>query len=509
MALINPPFAGVPDEHAHYWKSWSIALGQINCGSGNEIPASAHELPGVFPPAVQISGGATRYVFGATAEKLFEKDTDALAVGVKAACAAPPLGFLPQAFGLRVGKMLRFSALGDLFLARICNLLVSALLVSLAIRIIPFGKIVLLVVGLLPMTIQQFSSLSYDALHISSCLLFIAYVVKLSSNPQERLRPGEMTLLLALGLVALNIKLGYVGLAFLVFMLPASKFPTPTRSWLFSTAYVGVNVLFFSAVYQIYSGGGFTWGGVFERLGYLGLAVAVALLAASANEQIRRHWRLSAGIFFVGALVAYAVALRYLGTDGGVAGPAGVDPSRQLARVLHAPLQFLNLILEAVYNRFTFYLETFLYKPGWLFRSLHPAWYVFLLAGLAVILRNENESVDLTRRQRLIILAVFVFNAFVIFLSQYIGWTKVGGQAIEGVQGRYLLCIAPLLILFFYKSDFTFRLASLGKHMPALLLAFYLALFGGVYLSIYVIYYDKEPDKPIVTKIQTKLFGHR
>lgn len=507
MAVINPPFAGVPDEHAHYWKSWAIALGQITCGSGNQLPKSAFDLPGNFPPAVKIRGGATRYVFGATAAKLFENDQDALAVGVKAACAAPPMGFLPQVIGLRVGRWLRLSALGDLFLARICNLLVSVLLVYLAIRIIPFGKIVLLVVGLLPMTLQQFSSLSYDALHISACLLFIAYVVKLSCDPRALLRRGEMAVLLALGLFGLNVKLGYVGLSFLVFMLPESKFPTSTRYWLFSTGYVGVNVLFFFAAYQVFSVNDFTGLVVIERLGYIGLATLLALFAASKIETLKRHWRLSTGLFLVGALTTYAVYLRYSVADFGGSGPAGVDSSRQLIQVTHAPLQFLNLVLEAVYNRFTFYLETFLYKPGWLFRSLHPAWYVFLLAGIAIILRNENESVDLTKKQRLICLSVFVINFFVVFLAQYIGWSNVGAQVIEGVQGRYLLCLAPLLIFFFYKSDFTFRLEYLGKHMRAFLFMFYLALFGGVFLSIYVIYYDKEPDKPIVTKIQSKLLG--
>jgi uncharacterized membrane protein len=94
-----------------------------------------------------------------------------------------------------------------------------------------------------------------------------------------------------------------------------------------------------------------------------------------------------------------------------------------------------------------------------------------------------------------------------VFLSQYVGWTNVGANVIEGVQGRYLLSAAPLLIFFFYRAGFTFKHDFIGRHLPALLLIFYLAVFVGVFLSIYNIYYDKEPGRPIVSKINSRLFG--
>lgn len=510
LAVITPPFAGVPDEGAHYWKSWSVALGQFSCSDGNQIPKSAYELPSVnFPPAVKIPGVGTRYVFHDTVERLFDKDTGALTKGGTAVCGTFPAGFLPQAIGLRVGRWLHLSALGDFYLARICNMLVSVFLVYLAIRIIPFGKIVLLFIGLLPMTMQQFSSFSYDALHISSCLLFIAYVVKLSTESKEQLRPGEMALLLALGLVSVNVKLGYVGLAFLVFMLPESKFPTPKRYWLFSTGYVGANVLVFFAAYQAFSGVGFTRAVFSAKMGFVGLLVLAALFLASKIETLKRHWRPATVIAVVGALIVYAAYLLHSGADVGGGGSPGIDSSRQLSYVIRTPIKFLFLVFEAVYYRFNFYLESFLYKPGWLTVSLHPGWYVFLLTGMAFLLRNETEAVSLTRKQRFVALSVFFVNFLMVFLAQYLSWSNVGGNVIEGVQGRYWLCTAPLPIFFFYKSDFTFRHAYIGKHLRALLFIFYLALFGGVVLSIYNIYYDKEPSKPIVTKIREKLSGRR
>jgi uncharacterized membrane protein len=154
-----------------------------------------------------------------------------------------------------------------------------------------------------------------------------------------------------------------------------------------------------------------------------------------------------------------------------------------------------------------FYLETFLFKPGWLRYSLPPWWYLCLLAGMFVLLRNEVEEVPLSRRQRFVLLGTFLANFLVVFFSMYVNWTKVGQGRIEGVQGRYLLGIAPLALLFFYKARFSYRHESIRRHLAAVALWFYLAVFGVVFVYTYKIYYEKRPQVPIATQLREKLVG--
>lgn len=451
MALLNPPFLGVPDEHAHYWRAWAVARGDVRCLPQNKIPKSALELPSTsFPATADVPGVGRRVIFGATVQKLFEKDSGELDVGGRAVCGASPLGHVPQAVGLRLGSLLHLSALGDFYLARVCNLIACALLIALAIRVAPYGKILLLLAGLLPMTIQQCASLSYDGLNIALCFLFIAYVLKLAAPSSEPLRPRQFAILFLLGLLAFNVKLGYVGLSLLVLLIPAARFGS-----------------------------------------------------------VRRYLICSAG--FVAAQAAiFAVASRYLSSgDSGLGNQPGVDAFQQTALVSASPLHFLNLVYFTIYTDIRYYFETTLFKPGWLTASLPPLWYAFLVIGMVLLARNEEEAVPLSKRQRYLILAVFLVNFFAVFYAMYTGWTRVGATRISGVQGRYLLAFFPLLLLFFYKAEFSFRSAFVKRHHGLLLPLFYLVVFGWMLSALFEIYYDKEPNVSYLQRVQDRLAGRR
>lgn len=436
MAIFNPPFNGVPDEHAHYWKAWSVAEGNFVCHEENQIPKSAIELPDNILK-VSVPGSSKKIVFNGLLVKLAEKDSGEMAVGGSAICGATPLGYIPQAIGLRIGQMLHFSALGDFYLARLLNLLASILLVYWAIRVIPFGKIILLLVGLLPMTIQQFSSLSYDSLHIASTFLFIAYIIKLACEKDAPLSKKQMLALFAIALLGFNVKTGYFLLSFLVFILPVGKFKNKKQYWLFTIGFVLINSIVFLGLYKYSQGAG----------------------GAAAQAE------------------------------------GAINASRQLAYVLGHPLDFFGVLFNQVYDKFNFYMETLLFKSGWLKNDMPQIWYVFVMIGMFLLARNEKETVELTKKQRFIFLFVFVINFVLVYLGLYLAWTKVGFDKISGVQGRYFLGIFPLILLFFYKSGFSFKFEFIKRHMQTFIVIFFLAAFLFVFQNIYEIYYDKTPKE--------------
>jgi hypothetical protein len=81
MAVFNPPFAGVPDEPAHFYKSWSVAEGNFKCSNENSIPKSAQELPDKIKP-VSYEGAGKKFVVTNFKNLLFTKsDNEMVTIG--------------------------------------------------------------------------------------------------------------------------------------------------------------------------------------------------------------------------------------------------------------------------------------------------------------------------------------------------------------------------------------------------------------------------------------------
>lgn len=429
MVFFNPPFAGVPDEGAHYSKLLSVANGYFRCNGQNVVSRDANNLPDEIKP-VKIEGVGERMSLSKIKKALLEKDSGEMQTISGSGCSFIPFAFVASSVGLDIGRLLHLSPLADFYLARLCNLLFAVFAIYWAIRIIPFGKTILFLLALLPMTVQQLSSVSYDSFHIAFIFLFIAYVLKLAYGNEDKINRKEIVWLALLSLIALNAKPGYFLLSGLIFLLPAGKFVNKKEYW---TSVVS----------------------------FLALNIGAVLLAQS---------------FFAGGSSNFR---------------NGVNPDMQLSLILHAPWRFAWVIFNSLYNDILFYFETFIFKPGWLNDSLPSLWYIFMLIGLIVLIKNEDEDVLLAKKQRWIMLAVFLANLSAVFLGLYLLWSKVGGDKVQGTQGRYFLSTFPLLIFVFYKSKFSLRMNWIKKNRNLAVLIFMLVAFFFAIQSVYEIYYDK------------------
>jgi len=441
MAVFNPPFTGVPDEQDHYWKAWSIANGYFWCTGNNVIPKSAENLPKRIEP-VKIEGiNGKKIALRKIYDALIAEDSNKTKVISGAFCTAMPFGYLPQALGLNIGRIFHFSPLLDFYLARLFNLLLVIAITFWAIRIIPFGKIILLLIGLLPMTVQQIASLSYDGLHISLIFLFLAYILKLAAEKEVGIGKKEMIFLFLLSLIGFNIKPGYFVLSLLVFLLPINKFRNKKTYWFFVIFFVSVNIIIFLIIQNLFRNG------------------------ISAKE--------------------------------------GIDVQHQMLNVIHDPLNFIYIAMQTFYKKIIFFIETFIFKPGWLNDSLSYVFYLFAIFGLIILIKNEEEKVNLTNCQRWILLGTFLACFFVVFLSLYAIWTKVGAEVVSGVQGRYFLSIFPILVLSFYKSKFNFLFQIIKNNRNLAIIVFLIILFIFSFQKIYQIHYDKNKNsKSSLRKVQ-------
>ena len=158
-----------------------------------------------------------------------------------------PAIYLPQAIGIWIGLHTHQSPYQTWQLGRMSNLLLYIMLFSLAIAIIPRGKMFMAVIGALPHGMFIASSLMSDALFISLCAVFIALFMAITTRREQASRK-EMIAISALTVLLFMCKIVYASLAILILVLPRRILSTKRKS-----LYLGVSAITAVVVYGTWS----------------------------------------------------------------------------------------------------------------------------------------------------------------------------------------------------------------------------------------------------------------
>lgn len=363
QVFIVPPLQ-VPDEGDHWFRAWAMTDGQLTADRQGMVT-----LPGVFAPTVDLY---TRVLVASGKERLpvsldgqagfsgyddlFNGSGPAGTVKVVSRVASyGPVGYLPQAAGVALGRLVGAPPLTCFYLARLANLLAAVALLFFAIRLAPFGKQLFLLLGLLPMTMYELSSASCDALTIAGAMFFTALV--LSASTRDRLRRIDVALVLATAALLLNVKPGYWALVLLVLLIRPAQL-----------------------------------GGRGRYLAFLaGNAVVVA------------------GVF----LIVYLLT----GTGARVQTVGG--SASQLQFILHQPLGFLGIVWDNIQNNLLAWAFESIGIFGWLTIALPPTLYFVALAGGIGLFFAMSETVSLKRWRRVLLAAVGVVVFLTIAVALY------------------------------------------------------------------------------------------
>ena len=216
FAVCMPPFQA-PDEQAHFDRSYQISRGGLYGGSGGYVDraideASYHysQLP-QHPEArlsdADESAAASVKWTGQTVYSIFPNTA-----------ANPPIGYLPQALGVALGRIVDMGVVHTLILSRLINGAFAILISALALYWCRRGKLVMFAVLLMPMTMFLFGSCNQDASLISfTCLAFALVSRQISEGVPLALR---MTIVLASALLIVSLERPpYIPLL-LVFLIP-------------------------------------------------------------------------------------------------------------------------------------------------------------------------------------------------------------------------------------------------------------------------------------------------
>lgn len=397
VSYLTPPFQA-PDEPAHLFRAYQISQGEFvgkkvsDVASGGGVDLGLLELlnqfdrhiPGGSPPVDPNHYEAAR----AIGWKTLEINAD-----FRNTVQYAPFAYAPQAAALAIGKALGLSVMDSYILARTSATLTALVLAVTAIVMIrktaASGFILSLL--LLPMSVFLIASTSQDGILLGLGALLAAVVAR--SFDRE----------------------------------------TGHGLWLPYAATACITIL------------------ALARFPYLALLPLLWMPALWSHGGKRRFTvRLPVILCTLFVLVAFAgwmtmtesVRVKVYPLDDKV-----VSTPEQILFLVRNPSFMLGLAWNTLSANLMSYTMGFIGILGWLSISL-PQWsYRLAMISLTATFAAAPPPANRKAADVSLVVLALVLTSGGMFLAQYLTWTAVGAPVVDGIQGRYFLPIAPLLLI--------------------------------------------------------------
>lgn len=395
MTFLMPPFMN-PDELVHFQRAYQVAHG----GLASE---TREGKTGGVVPTISNDNSNTRDARHFWDKYYYQRvDGDKLNfVAFPNSAVYSPISYIPQAIGMRISEVIYPSVGLMTLLGRLFNLTAFIGLLYLAIKVSPRGKWVYAVIGLLPMAIHQAASLSSDAITIGAALFAVAYIHRLFLS-KKKLNRESISILVVITLVLCLTKPTNVVLLVPLLFLPTRLFENNRQRLLTVASLIGT-----------------------------GLFVA-------------------GGWYLVGKLLHYDMHFS----------PYDADTTRQLQYILQHPFEYLKVLFETyVYSGANgsgvmfqeFFFGSFVGYFSWLSYKLPMSSILLAYSALFIALfyREPTKLLKKYENNKALIItyvATFFLSLIAIASALYLTWTTVGGDHVDGIQGRYFIPLVPLLI---------------------------------------------------------------
>ena len=378
------------DEHAHFYRAYEISQGIFNTKIEDE--ESVTTIPEAFeettPEGEACNITYYRNVIDFLGVDINEDET--MTVNASYMAVYSPIPYIPQALTIGILNIFTDNVAIIFYGARIVNLLVSVFLLYFAMKLISFGKKMIFLITILPTTMVQISSLSPDALTLTSSILFVAYVLKLWYE-KRKITKKEVSKLTILGIVVALCKIVYIPFVFFVLILPRKSYKDKKNYILSVIVMIVIPIL----------------------INLIWLAIANTHLSLIDNNK---------------SSVQTANILTNI---------------PEYIRTAAYTLQYaMDKTLTALFGGGYITHNTNAVGNG--FITVIPMILLFVFE----ILFDEKLKINLEMKAKVIISIISLAIIGLIFTSLYVQWSPLKWFFVDGVQGRYFLpLLLPLTIL--------------------------------------------------------------
>lgn len=326
--------------------------------------------------------------------------------------------YLPQILGVLLGVLLKLSGFWTLYLGKVFAMLFFTMCIFFSIKLMPWGKMVIMTVALLPMSMELASSFSYDCVLNALCILFISYTLHLICKKDKVTWKDFLFLGIVICVIA-PCKMFYFLIAGMLYLIPKEKYKSK-----------------------------------------------------------KVYWMMNTGILVEGLAVLIIMRFQFLTSHVGGATPSAIEDATvnySIATILGDIPHSISVLFNTAIFKSEFYYNSMwgnqlgslqVYIPTFVITSFVL---VLFTAGVCTT-REERVIYEPDAKFRLVNLGLSLLMFLGILAALWIGWTPVTYGVIEGVQGRYFLPFLPMVFLSMRNKTFLLQ-KNIDRGLSAVLFA--------------------------------------
>ncbi len=401
LILLEPPFV-CPDENAHFINICRISRGELfaqteNGQIGSVISVEEFEFLAKYGGKYNGQGTAERFDYQTAWELMGRAPSDETFFFPFELSTINPVPYL---FASIVVSIMRFllggiNAYEVLLFAKLANLFFYAFVIRWALMKTGAFRHTMFLLALMPMSLFQGASTSYDAILIPASFLLFAYATKILCSSEEYLISREDIIAICFASAFLfGCKIAYGPLVLILLSICVKKFGSWKRWGICVGAVVGMAVVFY-------------------------------------------------------LLPTFIIGLTTRGAGAGLSEAQIAQKEFFNENVLH-----FSVVIDRTLEHFgTYWIETFFGILGWLdTRFPRPFLFLFALISTFNAIMDACSTKGIRLKTRVLSLAgVAIFFVGTLY-AMYVDWTPelvgiVGGDLAYGGQGRYFIPVALFTLI--------------------------------------------------------------
>lgn len=306
------------------------------------------------------------------------------------------VSYLPSALGLLIARGLGLPFHLMLAVGRWMNTWLLAILCYFAMKQLKTGKIVVILIAMIPTNLFIAASYTYDTWLTAWSILGLSAFFGEWQRPEEKIATGKQWLIAVSMFLAVLPKQVYFPLTCIALFMPLSKFSSKKDCWKYRCL------------------------------------VAFAFLLPSVMVYIQNFFGEGMG-------------------QGDIRGGSEVDASAQLEFIKSNPSKAGKILWNYLKGYLNPYTQGGEYTTKLAYMGYIPINFRYILGAILVgafVSREEKEPVRFPWWSKVGVLLVYVVIGFIAAISMYVAFTPVGLETVNGCQGRYLMpALFPVIYL--------------------------------------------------------------
>ena len=426
------PIRTVPDETFHVAQAYEVSNKILGTSGGNENIVMRNDDRTHYLQYKPYSKAQFKAYWASLNDPL--KDSKMVRFGIPVTGHAYP--YFIAGIGIAAGRLLKTGTGITLSLGRLFNLIFFVICGTITLRVIPFAKRLMFLLLLMPMTVQQGMSYSYDVLVIAVSFLSIALFLRLNYDDTISIKKQ---------------KAGTIILFVLALLLAPIK----------SHAYI---LFMFLPVYTLMH---FIAGDRKEKIWKIFWNVVKILVAAFIVLWFVA-WRVPEFIPEKANYIAWAKADGY-----------------SITVLLHHPVRTIVVMVGSLIQFWEYhFVETLIGGSlGSLLVNLPGIFKItFLFMILLASFRAQSSDIKLRKKTKIVFFWVALLTVICIAVGMLISWTPLSSNVILGIQGRYYIPVIFMFLILLNNDEIRVsdRIQSV---LPSIAIVTDLAAAAYIYLS--------------------------